>query len=214
MAKSIALHSVIPVIFANQAISSEIWNQDVLFEKGKSYLIEASSGKGKSTMLSYIYAYRNDYSGTICIDDTNINSLSENDIVVLRQRVFAYLFQELRLFPTLTALENIEVKNQLTQHKSRQQIERLLERLGIADKADTPVRLLSWGQQQRVAFVRTLCQPCDFVLLDEPISHIDNQNAQTMVDILTEEQSNYGFGIITTSIGYHLPLNYNRTLQL
>ncbi|MBR3565476.1 MAG: ATP-binding cassette domain-containing protein [Paludibacteraceae bacterium] len=214
MAKSIALHSVIPVIFANQAISSEIWNQDVVFEKGKSYLIEASSGKGKSTMLSYIYAYRNDYSGTICIDDTDINSLSENDIVVLRQRVFAYLFQELRLFPTLTALENIEVKNQLTRHKSRQQIERLLERLGIADKADTPVRLLSWGQQQRVAFVRTLCQPCDFVLLDEPISHIDNQNAQTMVDILTEEQSNYGFGIITTSIGHHLPLNYNRTLQL
>lgn len=214
MAKSIALHNVIPHIFANQTILSEVWNQDVVFEKGKSYLIEASSGKGKSSMLSYIYAYRNDYSGTIYIDDTDINSLSENDIVVLRQRVFAYLFQELRLFPTLTALENIEVKNQLTHHKSRQQIELLFERLGIADKTNTPVRLLSWGQQQRVAFVRTLCQPCDFVLLDEPISHIDNQNAQIMVDILTEEQTKYGFGIIATSIGYNLPLNYNRIMQL
>lgn len=214
MVKSITLHSVIPHIFANQTILSEVWNQDVVFEKGKSYLIEASSGKGKSSMLSYIYAYRNDYSGTIYIDDTDINSLSENDIVVLRQRVFAYLFQELRLFPTLTALENIEVKNQLTHHKSRQQIELLFERLGIADKTNMPVRLLSWGQQQRVAFVRTLCQPCDFVLLDEPISHIDNQNAQIMVDILTEEQTKYGFGIIATSIGYYLPLNYNRIMQL
>ena len=70
------------------------------------------------------------------------------------------------------------------------------------------------GQQQRVAFVRGLCQPADFFFLDEPVSHLDDGNGQIMARILKEEAARQGAGVIVTSIGKHLPLEYDRVLSL
>ena len=84
----------------------------------------------------------------------------------------------------------------------------------VADKWDTPVAKMSFGQQQRVALVRALCQPFDFIFLDEPISHLDEENGWIMSRILVEEADRQGAGIIVTSIGKHLELNYTKTLKL
>ena len=73
---------------------------------------------------------------------------------------------------------------------------------------------MSLGQQQRVAFVRALCQPTDFILLDEPVSHLDNDNAVVMAQMLRERVQRDGLGLIVTSIGYRLPYEYDRILQL
>ena len=73
---------------------------------------------------------------------------------------------------------------------------------------------MSYGQQQRVAFVRMLCQPADFFFLDEPVSHLDDGNGQIMARILKEEAARQGAGVIVTSIGKHLPLEYDRVLSL
>lgn len=73
---------------------------------------------------------------------------------------------------------------------------------------------MSFGQQQRVAFVRALCQPFDFIFLDEPISHLDDGNSKVMADILCEEIGKRGAGAVVTSIGKHLPLEYDRVLSL
>ena len=124
------------------------------------------------------------------------------------------LFQELRLFTELTAWENIQLKNSLTGYKSKQEIKAWLEMFGIADKWDTPVGKMSFGQQQRVALVRALCQPFDFIFLDEPISHLDEENGRLMSKILVEETDKQGAGIIVTSIGKHLELNYTKILRL
>ena len=86
--------------------------------------------------------------------------------------------------------------------------------MGIADKASTKVGKLSFGQQQRVAFIRALCQPFDFIFLDEPISHLDNSNADIMKNILLEEAEQQGAGIIITSIGKTLDLPYTKILKL
>ena len=90
----------------------------------------------------------------------------------------------------------------------------LFEELGIADKWDRKVGQMSFGQQQRVAFIRSLCQPFDFIFLDEPISHLDDGNGRCMARILTEEAARQGAGIIVTSIGKHLELAYDRVLSL
>ena len=74
--------------------------------------------------------------------------------------------------------------------------------------------LLSFGQQQRVALMRALVQPFDFLLADEPISHLDEGNAQIMAELISREAESQGACIITTSIGKHLPLDYDITLQL
>lgn len=124
------------------------------------------------------------------------------------------LFQELRLFEELTAWENVQLKNSLTGYRKRSEIRQWFEELGIADKWDRKVGQMSFGQQQRVAFIRSLCQPFDFIFLDEPISHLDDGNGRCMARILTEEAARQGAGIIVTSIGKHLELAYDRVLSL
>ena len=212
---SISFHYVIPQVFASrEEQNSEIWQQEVRFDKGRLYLVEAESGKGKSTFCSYILGYRNDYSGKILFDDTDTRQLRVSQWVDVRMRHVSTLFQELRLFPELTAYENVEIKNKLTGFKSRQQIEEWFDMLGIADKLDAKVGRLSFGQQQRVALMRALVQPFDFLLADEPISHLDDNNGRIMGDIMMKEAHQQGATVIITSIGKHIALDYDTTLKL
>ena len=213
--KQIHLQQTLPEVFADlNTIISDVWHKDLIFQKGESYLIESASGTGKSSLCNFIYGYRHDYQGIICFDDVNIKSLSIKQWTNIRKQSISMLFQDLRLFGELTALENIKTKNNLTGYKKKKAIIGLFEKLGIGDKLSTRADKLSFGQQQRVAFIRTLCQPMDFIFLDEPISHLDDQNAVIVKDILLEETQKQGAGIIVTSIGKHLPLSFNHTLQL
>ncbi len=212
---SIHLQQTLPEVFADRTlILSEIWHKDVIFSKGESYLIEAASGTGKTSLCSFIYGSRNDYQGIITFDETNIKSLTTNQWVDIRKQSLSFLFQDLRLFPELTVLENIQLKNSLTGYKNKKEIISLLETLGIADKARVKADKLSFGQQQRVAFIRSLCQPYDFIILDEPVSHLDDRNAQIIAGILTEEAAKQGAGIIVTSIGKHIELPFNKIFRL
>ena len=211
----IQLQHVLPRVFSGQNyINSQVWHQDIRFERGKTYLIEAASGTGKSSMCSFVYGQRADYEGIITFDERNIRQLTAADWTDIRVRHLSLLFQELRLFPELTALENILLKNRLTGHKRKHDISELLEVLGLGDKTDSPIAHLSYGQQQRVAFARCLCQPCDFFLLDEPVSHLDPNNARNMANLLRQEADRQGAGIITTSVGNPLPLIYDHVLRL
>ena len=204
-----------PQAFARRdAITSQIWHQDIIFSKGKRYLIEAASGTGKSSLCSYIYGYRRDYQGIINFDERNIRSFSVNEWVDIRKHSLSILFQELRIFPELTALENILLKNRLTNYKKNKEIITLFEAIGIPDKINERAGKLSFGQQQRVAFIRSLCQPFDFIFLDEPISHLDNENSVIMSTLLMEEAGKQGAGVIVTSIGKHPELEYDETFRL
>ena len=206
---------VIPQVFASrEQQDSDVWQQDVRFVRGHIYLIEAESGKGKSTFCSYVQGYRNDYSGKILFDNTVTRSLGVAGWTDVRMRHVSCLFQELRLFGELTAMENVEIKNRLTSFKTRQQIEQWFDMLGIPDKMDTKVSMLSFGQQQRVALMRALVQPFDFLLADEPISHLDDSNASIMADIMLQEARQQGAALIITSIGKHMQLPYERCFRL
>ena len=211
----IALHNTLPRVFAGQdGIRSDIWHQDITLERGKRYLISAESGTGKSSMCSYIYGYRQDYSGVIAFDGQDIRSLTIAQWCDIRQRHIAYLPQDMRLFSELTAMENVELKNSLTGFKSRDDIRRLFEVMGIADKMDSLAGKLSIGQQQRVAIIRTRCQPCDFIMLDEPVSHLDDENNRIVADLITQEATRQGAGIIATSVGYHLKMDDSTLINL
>ena len=212
---SIHLQQTLPQVFADRnSIVSDIWHQDLFFRKGKMYLIEAASGTGKSSLCSYIYGYRNDYQGIINFDETNIKAYSVKQWVDLRKHSLSMLFQDLRIFTELSALENVQLKNNLTGCKKKKEILSFFEQLGIADKINVKAGKLSFGQQQRVAFIRALCQPCDYLFLDEPISHLDDDNSRIMGELIIAEAKAQGAGVIATSIGKHIELPYNHTLQL
>ena len=205
----------LPQVFADRnSVTSDVWHQDLFFRKGEMYLIEAASGTGKSSLCSYIYGYRNDYQGIINFDETNIKAYSVKQWVDLRKHSLSMLFQDLRIFTELSALENVQLKNNLTGCKKKKEILSFFEQLGIADKINVKAGKLSFGQQQRVAFIRALCQPFDFLFLDEPISHLDDDNSRIMGELIIAEAKAQGAGVIATSIGKHIELPYNHTLQL
>ena len=211
----ITLQNALPEIFAGKDyIDSDVWHKDVEFERGHFYLIEAASGTGKSSLCSYVYGYRNDYQGIICFDDNNIRNLDVKQWVELRKRSLSMLFQDLRLFTELTAMENVLLKNSLTGFKKKKDIRDLFYELGIGDKLDVKVGKMSFGQQQRVALIRALCQPFDFLFLDEPVSHLDEVNSKNMARIITDEASRQGAGVVVTSIGKHLELDYTKKMML
>ena len=212
---SIVLDNTLPNVFLGRGdTKSDIWRQQVTLEKGKTYLVEAGSGTGKSSLCSFIIGYRKDFDGSILFDGKDSRKLHTSDWTQLRQRHISMLFQELRLFPELTAMENVEIKNSLTGFKTRKEIEGWVQARGRADKMQSPVRFLSFGQQQRVAMIRALVQPFDFLLADEPISHLDETNSRVMAAIMMEEAHRQGAGIVITSIGKHMDLPYDKTLCL
>lgn len=188
--------------------------QPMHFERGKTYCVEAASGIGKSSLLHFIGGFRTDYEGVVRLDGRDIRSFSADEKAALYRTELAYIFQDLRLFPNLTAYENVQIVNQQTLFRSKEYIRSLFEQLGLSDKWDQPARLLSWGQQQRVAFIRALCQPCSFMLLDEPVSHLDDDNARIMADILTKDRNERQYGVVVTSLGKTLPIHYDQYLQL
>lgn len=213
--ETIILKHTLPQVFAQRSdIISEVWLKDIIFEKGKTYLLEANSGTGKSSLCSFVYGYRKDYQGRIFFDEQNILQLTVKQWVDQRKKHLSLLWQDLRLFPELSAFENVQLKNKLTGFQKKKTIEEWFDRLGIDDKKNALVGQMSFGQQQRVSLIRALCQPFDFLFADEPISHLDDSNSQIMADILQEEVQKQGAGLIVTSIGKRMELPYDAVLRL
>lgn len=219
MVSEITLENTLPEVFSGSeneppVCHSQVWLRQLSFAKPQFWLIEAESGTGKSSLCSFIYGSRTDYRGRILFDGTDVRSFTIARWCALRQRSLAYLPQEMHLFPELTVMENIDIKNRLTGFKSRDEIRRMLDALEIGVKADSLAGRLSVGQQQRVAIVRALCQPFDFLLIDEPVSHLDARNNAAVAAMIEAEAKSQGAGVIATSVGNKIVLPFIKTLAL
>lgn len=211
----ITIKQALPKVFAERKdIISEVWLSDLSFEKGNRYLVSAESGSGKSSLCSFIYGVRTDYEGKIFFDEKDSSTLSVNEWCKIRKQSIAYLPQDLKLFAELSSLENVMLKNKLTGFKEEKEIINLFELLGIGDKVNSPLGKLSIGQQQRVAIIRTICQPCDFFLLDEPVSHLDEGNNAIISKLLMDEAAKQGAGIISTSVGNNILIETDKNFKL
>lgn len=206
---------MLPRVFVNENIpESDVWNEELTLYRGNNYLIEAASGGGKSSMCAYVYGARVDYEGELSFNGKDTRGFSIAEWQEIRRRHIAYLPQELDLFPELTAWDNIQLKNTLTNHFGDKDIERMLEELGIASRRDYPAGRMSIGQQQRVAIIRSLCQPFDFILLDEPVSHLDEGNNRIVATMIAQEAERQGAAVISTSVGNPLLLPNAKKLSL
>lgn len=219
MVEKITLSNTLPQVFTGMEHEvpvslSQVWLQNIEFVRPNYYMVEAESGTGKSSLCSYIYGSRGDYRGKILFDGRDVSEFTIEQWCELRTRSLAYLPQEMQLFPELTVLENIEIKNRLTGCKSREWILEGLERLEISVKADVLAGKLSVGQQQRVAIIRALCQPFDFILIDEPVSHLDQRNNNIVAHLIQEEAQSNGASIIATSVGNKINIPITHTYKL
>lgn len=170
--------------------NSQIWDQNLTINKGEHLHIVAPSGSGKTSLMHFIYGLRKDYSGAIFYDNAEIKNLSTETFSSFRQNKISVIFQDLRLFENQTVKENIEIKRILDAFHPKEKIEEMASRLGIENKLNQEVKKCSYGEQQRIAIIRSLMQPFDFLLLDEPYSHLDEMNRKKAMELVYEECKN------------------------
>lgn len=193
----LTLQEILPTYFdAVRTNTSEIWGKNLNFKKGEYIKIVAPSGSGKTSLMHFLYGMRNEYSGDIRYDDHDIKHFNIEDFARYRKDHISIVFQDLRLFPEQNVWENIELKRQLNPFHPPGKIREMAEMLGIGDKLDSKSRICSYGEQQRIAIIRALMQPYDFLLLDEPFSHLDTENSQKAMQLMLEESKRRNAAII------------------
>jgi len=197
-----------------QKRESNIWNKAAEFDTKKTYLLYAPSGKGKSTFTHLIYGLRDDYQGEILFDNQNIKKISHKQWSVIRQQNLSIVFQDLRLFLNLTAYENILVRSNLFKKDVREEVLLMTERMGISHVLNHPASTLSYGERQRTALARALISPFEFLLLDEPFSHLDDQNIEIASKLIHEKCIEYQAGYLMTSLGNEYSMNFDYKLIL
>lgn len=149
--------------------------------------IVAPSGSGKTSLMHFLYGMRNDYSGAVCYGEKDIKAFGAEDFAGYRKDHISIVFQDLRLLPEQTVEENLEIKRQLNPYHPPEKIKEMCQRLGIGDKLASKAKTCSYGEQQRVSIIRALLQPFSFLLLDEPFSHLDENNSQKAMELMLEE---------------------------
>ena len=193
----------------SEVSGSDIYLQnEVAFNKGEKYLLKANSGHGKSSILNFIYDCNKNYTGNIFFNN------KEDSIISIRRTKLSYIFQDFKLFSKLTLWENIKIKNNLTNFKTDEEILNLIENSGLIEKKDQKLDTLSLGQKQRTAIIRSLCQPFDILLLDEPFSHLDERNIEIFTNIINQELENQHAGFIMTTLNNEYLFKYDKILNL
>lgn len=211
---TIEFKNVVPNAMRNENFSANsVWNNQIHISK-KNTLIIAPSGTGKTSMLGFIYGLRNDYSGTIQLGSQNIAKQKLYWWSKLRQHNLSVIFQDLRLIPHLTIGENLLLKNKLTSFKSVDEIKLMCQVVGIEDKWNQSCGTLSFGQQQRVCIVRALLQPIDFLIADEPFSHIDDDNIIKAKNLIVHECNKQGAALLLFSLGLDYGITFSNKLIL
>ena len=170
--------------------SSDIWGKRIDFSAGELIKIVAPSGSGKTSLIHFIYGLRNDYEGQLLLQGKDVRLFKAEDFAAVRNKNVSVVFQDLRLFPDRTVFENLEIKRQLNPYHPKEKITEFAQRLGIESKLQSKANTCSYGEQQRIAIIRSLLQPFELILLDEPFSHLDIENAKKAMALMLEECKN------------------------
>lgn len=211
----INFNNVLPTPLTDYSHGSEsVWKSQFELNFPSKILLNASSGKGKSTFINTLFGVRKDYTGEIHINGKLLADMNLGEWIELRKNDLSIVFQDLQLFPDLTVWDNLLLKNNLTQHRSEERISEMMELLGIGEKKAQVCGTLSLGQQQRVAIIRALLQPFQLLLMDEPFSHLDEENASIALKLINEETDLNKAGFILTSLGSKHGFTYDRELKL
>ncbi len=196
------------------AYSSGVWKQSLELNKGEYVFVQAPSGTGKTTLIHILYGLRKDFEGTVYWDSNNITAVNAENLSNLRANYLSVIFQDMRLFPSLTTWENLEIKRRLTGAASEADVEIWLARLGMKDKINSLASTLSYGEQQRVAIIRALLQPFEWLLMDEPFSHLDKNNRDKAIALINDVVQMNSAGMILADLDENDYFSYTRKIWL
>lgn len=217
-AMNIALHNLVPLPLSDKLGTgpSDVWATNVVFATGQWVKLRAPSGTGKTTLIHCIWQLRSDYTGAVHFDGQDVRSLSATTLSAYRQQRLSVVFQDLRLFGQLTARENIELKRVMSARPLYEPaaIDDMAARLGVSHVLDQQAATCSYGEQQRIAIIRALMQPFEWLLMDEPFSHLDADNARKAAALIAEECTKRQAGLLLTDLDHDDHFTYTRQLNL
>ena len=173
---------------------------DLAIEAGEFVALEGPSGSGKTTLLQLLGALDRPSGGEVLFEGRDLSRLPDHELAELRLSSFGFVFQQFNLIPTLTALENVEAKLAPTGAEDvRGRAMRMLQEVGLGERADHLPPHLSGGEQQRVGIARALSVEPRVVLADEPTGNLDSTTGGEIVDLLAGLAAEHGSTVIVAT---------------
>ncbi|MCY3575802.1 MAG: ABC transporter ATP-binding protein [bacterium] len=170
---------------------------DITFEKGKFSAIMGPSGSGKSTLMHCMAALDNLTEGHALIGDTDLSTLSDKELTLLRRDRVGFIFQAFNLVPTLNAIENITLPMDLARREPDQAwVDSVIATVGLGDRLTHRPNELSGGQQQRVAVSRALASQPEIIFADEPTGNLDSRSGNDVLKFMREAVDDLGQTIV------------------
>ena len=213
----IQLQQVVPIPLKEKFSQrpSEVWNTNIVFHKGDWIKIVAPSGTGKTTLMNILYKVRHDYEGSVHWENLELKNISGDELAKLRQQKVSVIFQDLRLFENLTARENIEINRVLQKpYYESDKIDEMAALLGITHILHQRAGVCSYGEQQRIAIIRALVQPFEWLIMDEPFSHLDIANTQKAATLIAAECKKRNAGFVLTDLDEDSLFPYTQMFSL
>ena len=172
-------------------------NVDVEFAAGQFTSIMGASGSGKSTLMHCLAGLDQLTTGHIWFGNTDLSTLSEQQLTDLRRDNIGFVFQAFNLIPTMTARENITLPLDLAGSKpDREWFETVVDSVGLADRLEHRPNELSGGQQQRVAVARAMVSKPDIIFADEPTGNLDSRTGKAILSFLQDAVAEFGLTIV------------------
>jgi putative ABC transport system ATP-binding protein len=190
---------------------------DADIARGEIVAIMGRSGSGKSTLLNLVCGIDRPDCGTIDIDGERITTLAERQRTVFRRRNLGFVYQFFNLIPTLDAEENVRLALELNGIRgaaARARSRAMLDHVGLGDRAHSATDSLSGGEQQRVAIARALVHEPQLVLADEPTGNLDDESADTVMDLLHRLVTARGGTLLIATHAHSVASRADRVLEL
>ena len=175
---------------------------DLLIRPGHFTVLLGPSGSGKTTLLNMIGCIDRPDRGEVIVGGCPVNSLSDDALSDFRGKNIGFIFQNFNLLPVLSAYENVEYPLRLagTSAKKRgERVSKLLDAVGLADKANNLPGQLSGGQRQRVAIARALVRRPKLVIADEPTANLDSETGASILALMRQMQERYQISFVFSS---------------
>jgi putative ABC transport system ATP-binding protein len=172
------------------------------------------SGSGKTTLLGLLAGLDRPTSGTVHLDGADLTALDGDALARLRGGKIGFVFQSFQLIPTLTARENVQVPLELRGESAAERATELLQRVGLADRADHYPAQLSGGEQQRVALARAFSTRPKVLFADEPTGNLDARTGAGIIDLMTELNRDLGTTLVLVTHDLDLASRARRTIRL